>query len=80
MIPIEDSPSRRRIVRMLEACFRDNTNSFDIAEDGHAVRRTSGKGKRRFRLQEHLYREAAKAAKASSRERATTFEPHRPAE
>jgi polyphosphate kinase len=80
MIPVEDAASQRRLIRMLESCFRDNANSFDIVESGKSQRRTPPKGKKRFRLQEHLYKEAVRSAKSSMQERATTFEPHRPPE
>jgi polyphosphate kinase len=80
LVPIEDKVSRRRPIRLLEACFRDNTNAFEILENGTHRRRAPAKSEKRFRLQEHLYRQAVKAAKASQHERATTFEPHHPAE
>lgn len=80
MVPIEDPSSQRRLIRYLEACFRDNTNAFNILPDGTSKRLIPPKGTKPFRLQEHLYREATKAAKARQHERATTFEPHLPSE
>ena len=80
LVPIEDKASKRRLIRILEDCFRDNTNAFVINTDGTSTRLSPQPGRRRFRLQEHLYKEAVKAAKARQRVRATTFEPHRPAE
>ena len=80
LVPIEDLLSRRRIIRLLEACFRDNTNAFLIRENGTHRRLSPEKGQKSFRLQASLYRNAVKAAKASQHERATTFQPHRPPE
>ncbi|NIP98596.1 MAG: hypothetical protein GWO24_36375 [Akkermansiaceae bacterium] len=80
LVPIEDRRSKRRLIRILEAAFRDNTNSFEILADGTSRRITPATGEKRFRLQEYLHKEATKAAKARQHERATTFQPHRPAD
>ncbi len=78
LIPIEDSLSRRRLIRILEAAFRDNTHAHEILENGTSHRIPTPKGQKRFRFQEALYRQAVKASKARQHERATTFQPHRP--
>ncbi len=78
LVPVEDLPSKRRIIRILEAAFRDNTNAFEILKDGTSRRLSPAAGQKRFRFQEFLYKEATKAAKARQHERATTFKPHRP--
>jgi polyphosphate kinase len=78
LVPIEDPASRRRLIRYLEACFKDNTNTFEIQSDGTSKRVGPAKSGKRFRLQEHLQKEASKAAKARQQDRATTFEPHLP--
>lgn len=79
MIPIEDAASKKRLTGILEAAFKDNCNAFRIIEDGTGPRIGRAKGKKRFRMQEHLQKQARKAAKARAHERSTTFEPHRPA-
>ena len=78
MIPIEDKPCRKRLLEILEAAFKDNCNAHEILDDGTSRRIERAKGKKRFRLQEHLQQQAQKAAKASAHERSTTFEPHTP--
>lgn len=78
LVPVEDDRSKKRLIQILKAAFRDNTNSFEILKDGTSVRIAPEKGQKRFRFQEYLYKEASKAAKARERERATTFTPHRP--
>jgi polyphosphate kinase len=80
MIPIEDTQSKKRLIDILEAAFRDNCNAFRIIDDGSSPRIERSKGEKRFRMQEHLQKQARKAAKARAHERSTTFEPHRPSD
>jgi polyphosphate kinase len=80
MIPVYDPPIRRRLVHILETFFKDNTQAFRILPDGTSERLKPKKGKKSFRAQEYLYREACRAARAREHERATTFEPHLPPE
>ena len=79
MIPIEEAPLKRRVVRILEACFQDNTQASRLLPDGSSQRILRSKGQKTFRAQEHFYQQARKAAKAREHERAMTFEPHVPA-
>lgn len=79
MIPIEDKNCRKRLIQILEAAFKDNTNAHEILSDGSSRRLTRAKGKKRFRLQAKLQQDAQQAARASAHERSTTFEPHTPA-
>jgi len=78
MIPVEDSRARRRLLRILEAFFQDNTQASKILADGSSERLKPAKGQKKFRAQDHFYKEARKAAKAREHERAMTFDPHRP--
>jgi polyphosphate kinase len=78
LVPVEDPPSKKRLIRILEAAFRDNTNAFRILKDGTSVPVVPAKGEKRFRFQEHLYKTASKAARVRQRERSATFTPHRP--
>ena len=78
MIPIETSKLKKRVIRILEACFKDNVQSYDILHDGSSSRIQRKKGAKRFRVQEHFYTEACKAARDRQHERAMTFEPHVP--
>jgi polyphosphate kinase len=80
MIPIEEPVSKRRLVKLLEAYFRDNTQSSRLLPDGTSERITRAKGEKSFRVQEYFYQNARKAAKAREHEQAMTFEPHVPAE
>ncbi len=80
MIPIEEPALKRRLIRMLDAFFQDNTQASRILPDGSSKRITRTKGQKAFRAQDHFYQQARKAAKAREHERAMTFEPHVPAE
>ncbi len=78
MIPIEDSRARRRLLRLLESFFQDNTQASKILPDGSSERLRPAAGEKKFRAQEHFFKEARRAAKARGHERAMTFEPHVP--
>jgi len=78
MVPVEEPALQRRLIRILDAFFRDNTQSSLILPDGTSERLPRPKGLKAFRAQEHFYSEAKRAAKAREHERAMTFEPHVP--
>jgi polyphosphate kinase len=80
MIPIEEPALKRRLVRVLEAFFQDNTQAYRLLPDGSCQRLSRAKGKKPFRVQDYFYQQARKTAKANEHERAMTFEPHVPAE
>jgi len=80
MVPIEEVRLKRRIVRILEGYFQDNTQASRLLPDGSSQRVVRAKGQKSFRAQEYFYQQARKAAKAREHERAMTFEPHVPAE
>ncbi len=80
MIPIEEASLKRRLVRILDAYFQDNTQASRLLPDGTSQRIVRAKGQKAFRAQEHFYQQARKTAKALEHERAMTFEPHVPAE
>lgn len=80
MIPIEEAPLKRRLVRILEAYFQDNTQASRLLPDGSSQRIVRAKGQKAFRVQDYFYQRAKKSAKAREHERAMTFEPHVPAE
>lgn len=80
MVPIEEPALKRRLVRILEAYFQDNTQASRLMPDGSSQRLVRAKGQKAFRVQDHFYQQAKKAAKAREHERSMTFEPHVPAE
>jgi polyphosphate kinase len=80
MIPIEEAPLKRRLVRILEAYFQDNTQAFRLLPDGTSQRLSRARGQKSFRVQEHFHQQAKRAAKDREHERSMTFEPHVPPE
>ena len=80
MVPIEEVRLKRRIMRILDGYFQDNTQASRLLPDGSSQRVVKAKGQKSFRAQEYFYQQAKKAAKAREHERAMTFEPHVPAE
>ena len=78
MVPIEQKTIKRRLIRILEAFFKDNQNAYLILPDGTSQKITPGKGEKPFRAQQHFHNEAKRAAKAREHERSMTFEPHVP--
>jgi len=78
MIPIEDARARRRLTKILETLFRDNTQASRILADGSSQKLSPAPGEKPFRAQEQFYREARRTAKAREHERAMRFEPHLP--
>ena len=79
MVPIEDAALKRRLIRILETYFLDNTQAYRLLPDGTSQRITRNKGTKPLRAQEQFHEQAKKAAKAREHERAMTFEPHVPA-
>jgi len=80
MVPIEEPALKRRLIRTLDAYFQDNVQASRLMPDGTSQRIKPAPGQRRFRVQEHFFQQARKAAKAREHERAMTFEPHVPVE
>ena len=80
MIPIEEPALKRRLTRILDTFFQDNTQASLLLPDGSSRRIERAKGQKAFRAQEYFHQQARKAAKAREHERAMTFEPHVPAE
>lgn len=78
MIPIDEPALKRRIIRILDVFFHDNTQASRILPDGTSQRLERSKGQKSFRSQEHFQTQARQAAKDREHERAMTFEPHVP--
>ncbi|MGN6545302.1 MAG: polyphosphate kinase 1 [Aureliella sp.] len=79
LVPIEDAPSRRRLVGLLESYFRDNQNSWILQSDGSYRRREPDDGHAPFRCQEAAHRQAVETLKQAEQSRRTIFQTHQPA-
>jgi polyphosphate kinase len=80
MVPIEEPTLKRRLIRTLDAYFQDNVQASKLLPDGSSRRIQPAAGQRPYRVQEHFFQQAKKAAKAREHERSMTFEPHVPVE
>ena len=80
MIPVDEKSIKRRLIRILETFFKDNSNAYRILPDGSSKRIKPGKGEKPFRAQEYFHERAKSTAKAREHERAMTFDPHVPQE
>lgn len=78
MTPIVDKASKKTLISLLEACFRDNQNAYLIQKDGSSKRKERAKGERKFRLQEHLQQLFTRRAAAAAEARSSNLEPHLP--
>mgnify|MGYP005844263569 CR=1 FL=1 len=78
MTPIADASSKKLLVSILEACFKDNQNASLIQTDGTSKRIERPKGERRFRMQDHLAQLFERQAAAAQQARSSSLEPHLP--
>jgi len=78
MIPIEAPKLKARLIKILEAYFKDNQQAYSIDEDGCGRPIMIQPQQKRFRVQEQFWREARRNARSKERERMLTFEPHIP--
>jgi polyphosphate kinase len=78
MTPIVDSSSKKMLLGILEACFKDNQNAYLIQTDGSSRRVERQKGERRFNMQEHLTQLFERQAAAARQARSSSLEPHLP--
>ncbi len=76
MIPIEQAMLAHRVSGILDACFKDNAQSYRMQEDGSyaPANRTS----HNFRMQQYLQRQAELNARSQERANRHTLEPHLP--
>ncbi len=79
LVPVEDMTSKRRLMNMLENCFRDTSNSWVLQADGQYQRRQTEHGQPTLRFQETMHQQALDAIKHAEQKRRTVFEPHQPA-
>ena len=76
LVPIENPQLVHRVLDILDACFKDNTQACDMAPDGSYHPAT---GRRKpFAMQAHLQREARRRARNQESDNKQVLEPHRP--
>ncbi len=80
MVEVDDSAARREVLHILDVCFQDTANAWDLKPDGAWQPLREGlKPKDRLSAQHTLYREAASDDRTTRRRKTRTFVPHRPA-
>ncbi|MGJ8697802.1 MAG: polyphosphate kinase 1 [Verrucomicrobiaceae bacterium] len=78
MTPIRDLPSKKILLKVLQACFADNQQASLIQTDGSSKRRERAKGERKFRMQEHLADYFTRLATSARQAKSSSLEPHLP--
>ncbi len=86
MVPISFPALAKRAIGILDACFKDNCQSYQLMSDGsycpvgmlEKMGAKVGAKAKKFRMQEHLHKKAQNSARAVARLRRQTLEPHRP--
>lgn len=76
MIPIENAMLAHRVSGILDACFKDNVQSYRMQADGSY--RPVNRQATSFRIQQYLQRQAELNARAQERANRQTLEPHLP--
>ena len=79
LIPVEDPPSRKRLMDILNLHMKDTVKGWTLTSSGRYLPPPDAKGKKQRGSQENLYRAAEKAVKDAAKRRPTALEPHRPA-
>lgn len=77
LVPIEDPPSKARLISILETCFDDNAKARILQASGKYQRAKLSGRKKRHRSQELLFESACQMVKEAEQSKLTTFEPHR---
>lgn len=77
MVPVEAQEQKSRLINMLHAYFKDNSNSSELQSDGTYKLVTAKKKKGQFRSQEFLYKQAHQIYQAHTNPKTTVFEPIR---
>ena len=76
MIPIENAMLAHRVSGILDACFKDNSQSYRMQEDGNYA--PAKQSSQSFRMQQYLQRQAELNARSQERANRQTLEPHLP--
>jgi polyphosphate kinase len=78
LVPVADKESRERLAHVLDLCFRDTKNSWNLRPDG-AWERPHDAGKKELDCHAALYDECCEKADKAKRLKRTAFEAHKPA-
>ncbi len=79
LVPIDDKPSRDKLIAILECYFLDTKKSRRILPDGNYEMIQPPPNEKPVRSQQKLYESARQAIKQEKKAQRTTFKPHRSA-
>jgi polyphosphate kinase len=78
LVPVDDKESRERLAHVLDLCFRDTKNSWDLTASGAWVRPRDTGAKKELDCHAALYDECCEKADKAKRLKRTAFEAHKP--
>jgi polyphosphate kinase len=79
LVPIEDAASQKRVINILDTCFKDNVKGRKLLPNGQYEKPSPPPGKKGVRSQEILYQQAVAEVKQVEEASLTVFQPFRPA-
>jgi polyphosphate kinase len=80
LTPVEDRESANRLVHILDLCFKDSANSWQLQSEGQWARRTDNvSAKKPFNCHSAFYEEACEKTDRAKRMKRTMFETYKPA-
>jgi polyphosphate kinase len=79
LVPVEDATAQKRVVTILDTCFKDNVKGRKLLPNGQYERLSPAPGKKGTRCQEVLYQQAVEEVKQVQAASRTVFQPFRPA-
>ena len=77
LVPVEEPHLAARIMDILDACFKDNTQACDMAPDG-SYHPANTERRKHFTMQAHLQRDARRRARSQESASMRVLEPHKP--
>ncbi|OGW81874.1 MAG: hypothetical protein A2Z83_06060 [Omnitrophica bacterium GWA2_52_8] len=78
LFPVEDAKRKKELKEILEACFKDNTNAWQLNSGGVYERKQSSGDEKKFRLQEHLCRKTLSESGRKSKSPQQDLKPQKP--
>lgn len=76
LVPVDDPPSRDRLISILKQTFKDNVKARRLTSSGSYIQQKT-KGDKNVRSQEAFYQRACELLQDIEQSRRTVFEPHR---
>jgi polyphosphate kinase len=80
LTPVDDKDAKARLIHILDLCFKDTVNSWELLADGSWQSLPDKRGnKKEFNCHEDLYDEVREKTEKAKRMKRTMFETHKPA-